>query len=165
MISAKLKDYLDNSGVAYARHTHPTAYTSQEIAQSSHVAGRELVKCVILKTDVGALVIAALSSNDTADLDILRKEIGCKVLKLAKEHEFGDAFPTCELGGMPPFGNIFNLATYCDQDISKNREIEFNAGTHTDTIRISFDDFKRLVDPKVIHFARVHGESEERLAA
>lgn len=165
MISAKLKDYLDNSGVAYACHPHPTAYTSQETAQSSHVSGREMVKSVILKTDEGALVIAALSSNDTADLDILRKEIGCKVLRLAKEHEFGDAFPTCEVGGMPPFGNIFNLATYCDQDISENREIEFNAGTHTETIRMSFDDFKRLVDPKVFHFAHVHGEGAQRLAA
>jgi Ala-tRNA(Pro) deacylase len=87
------------------------------------------------------------------------------VLRLAKEHEFGDAFPTCELGGMPPFGNIFDLATYCDQDISNNREIEFNAGTHTETIRMSFDDFKRLVNPKVIHFAQLPGEGVQRLAA
>jgi Ala-tRNA(Pro) deacylase len=156
MISAKLKDYLDNSGVAYARHSHPTTYTSQETAQSSHVPGREMVKSVILKTDEGTLVMAALSSNDTADLDILRKEIGCRMLKLAKEQEFGDAFPTCEVGGMPPFGNIFNLTTYCDEDISKNREIEFNAGTHTDTIRMSFQDFERLVHPKVLHFAHLH---------
>ena len=156
MISSKLRNYLEDSGVAYTRHSHATVYTSQETAQSTHIPGREMVKSVILKTDEGALVLAALSSNETADLDILRKEIGCKVLRLAKEQEFGDAFPTCEVGGMPPFGNIFNLTTYCDEDISKNREIEFNAGTHTDTIRMSFQDFERLVHPKVLHFAHLH---------
>jgi Ala-tRNA(Pro) deacylase len=66
---------------------------------------------------------------------------------------------------MPPFGNIFELATYCDEDISQNREIEFNAGTHDETIRMSFDDFKRLANPKVFHFAQVHGEGAQRLAA
>jgi len=156
MISSKLRNYLEDSGVAYTRHSHATVYTSQETAQSTHIPGREMVKSVILKTDEGALVLAALSSNETADLDILRKEIGCRVLRLAKEHEFSDAFPTCEVGGMPPFGNIFNLTTYCDEDISKNREIEFNAGTHTDTIRMSFQDFERLVHPKVLHFAHLH---------
>jgi Ala-tRNA(Pro) deacylase len=158
MISAKLKDYLDSAGVTYIRHSHPTVYTSQETAQSTHVPGREMVKSVILKTDEGALVIAALSSNETADLDILRKEIGCRALRLAKEHEFSDAFPTCEVGGMPPFGNIFNLTTYCDEDISSNSEIEFNAGMHDETIRMSYEDFKRLVHPKVCHFAHLHGE-------
>jgi Ala-tRNA(Pro) deacylase len=165
MISARLKDYLDHSGVAYTRHTHPTAYTSQEIAQSTHIPGQELVKSVILKAEDGRLFVAALSSNDTANLDILRKEIGCGMLRLASEHEFDSAFPTCEVGAMPPLGNIFDLATYCDVNVSKNREIEFNAGTHHETIRMSFDDFNRLAQPKVFSFAQLQGKGVQRLAA
>jgi Ala-tRNA(Pro) deacylase len=165
MISAKLQDYLDKAGVTYTRHSHPTVYTSQETAQSTHIPGREMVKSVILRTDDGALVIAALTANDTANLDILRQEIGCRMLRLAKEHEFGESFPTCDVGAMPPFGNIFDLTTYCDESVSDNREIEFNAGTHDETIRMSYEDFKRLVNPKVIHFAQLPSEGVQRKAA
>src|SRR4051812_28469245 len=108
MISAKLHDYLDNAGVAYAGHTHRPAYTSQEIAQSMHIPGKEMVKSVILKDEKGGLIMAVLSANDAADLGILRKETGSTLLRLASESEFSDAFPSCKPGAMPPFGNIFN---------------------------------------------------------
>ena len=113
MISTKLKDYLDKASVAYTRHGHSPAYTSQEIARAVHVPGRQMVKSVMLKADEGPLVMAVLSANDTANLDVLKEEIGCQVLRLAKEDEFRDAFPTCEAGAMPPFGNIFDITTYC----------------------------------------------------
>jgi len=165
MISTKLRDYLDDSEVAYTRHPHPAAYTSQQIAQSIHVPGSEMVKSVILKANEETLVMAVLSANDTANLDILHEEIGCGVLRLATEDEFRDAFPTCKVGAMPPFGNIFNVPTFCELNLSRNREIEFNAGTHDETIRIAFDDFKRLVNPKLIHFAQPYQLGVQRLAA
>jgi Ala-tRNA(Pro) deacylase len=165
MISTKVKQYLDTTGVAYIGHPHRPAYTSQEIAQSAHIPGREMVKSVILKADDDRLIMAVLSANDAADLDILREEIGCNDLRLASETEFVDAFPTCQLGAMPAFGNIFDLPTYCDTNLSQNREIEFNAGTHDETIRIRFDDYKRLVNPTMLHFAQVHGEGMPRSAA
>jgi Ala-tRNA(Pro) deacylase len=165
MISSKLRDYLDSTEVAYTRHAHPAAYTSQEIAQSIHVPGREMVKSVMLTADEETLLMAVLSANDTANLDILQEEIGCGVLRLATEAEFRDAFPTCKVGAMPPFGNIFNVPTYCERNLSKNREIEFNAGTHDETIRMAFDDFNRLVRPTLIHFAQPYHQGVQRLAA
>jgi Ala-tRNA(Pro) deacylase len=165
MISVKLLKYLDNAGVAYARHPHSTAYTSQETAAAVHVPGKEMVKSIILRADEGPLLMAVLSANDTANLDVLREEIGCDVLRLATESEFRDTFPTCKIGAMPPFGNIFNVPTYCELTLSKDREIEFNAGTHEETIRMAFDDFKRLVNPKMVHFAQPYHEGVQRLAA
>jgi Ala-tRNA(Pro) deacylase len=165
MISTKLKEYLDKAAVRYERHAHPTAYTSQEIAATVHVPGREMVKSVIVKSDEGALAMAVLSSNDTANLNVLRKEMGCGTLRLATESEFRDAFPTCKVGAMPPLGNIFNLPTYCETTLSRNHEIEFNAGTHEETIRMAFDDFKRLVNPKMVRMARPRAEGAQRLAA
>jgi Ala-tRNA(Pro) deacylase len=165
MISTRLKEYLDNAGVAYTGHPHRPAYTSQEIAQSVHIPGREMVKSVILKTDQEKLIMAVLSANDTANLDSLREEIGCGKLRLASETEFFDAFPTCKPGAMPPFGNIFNLSTYCEANLSRNREIEFNGGSHDETIRMRFDDYKRLANPKMIHFAQPYQSGVQRLAA
>jgi Ala-tRNA(Pro) deacylase len=165
MISTKVKKYLDTTGVAYVGHPHRTAYTSQEIAQSVHIPGREMVKSVILKADEDRLIMAVLSANDVANLDSLREEIGCNTLRLASETEFGDAFPTCHLGAMPAFGNIFNLPTYCDENLSQNDEIEFNAGTHDETIRMKFGDYKRLVNPKMVNFAQAYDEGKQRSAA
>src|SRR5207253_7989226 len=94
MISTTLKEHLDRKGVQYTRHAHAPAFTSQEIAAAVHVPGREMVKSIILRADEGPLLMAVLSANHTANLDILRKEIGCDVLRLATEAEFHDAFPT-----------------------------------------------------------------------
>jgi len=165
MISRKLKEYLDKAAVPYKRHAHPTAYTSQEVAAAIHVPGRELLKSVIVKVDESNLAVAVLSANDTADLNVLREEIGCGTLRLATESEFSDAFPTCKVGAMPPLGNIFDLPTYCETSLAVNREIEFNAGTHEETIRMAFDDFKRLVNPRMVHMARPYSEGAQRLAA
>jgi len=165
MVSTKLREYLDNAGVAYTTHPHRPAYTSQEIAQSLHVPGREMVKSVILKTDEGEIVMAVLSASDAANLHTLREEIGCGKLQLASETEFRDAFPTCKPGAMPPFGNIFNLPVFCDTNLSRNAEIEFNAGSHDETIRMRFDDYKRLANPKMVHFAKPYRSGVQRLAA
>jgi len=165
MISRKLKEYLDDAGVMYSGHPHRPAYTSQEIAQSVHIPGREMVKSVILKTDDEDLVMAVLSANDAANLDVLREEIGCGKLRLATEREFSDAFPTCKPGAMPPFGNIFNLSTYCEANLSRNHDIEFNAGSHDETIRMRFDDYKRLANPEMSHFAQPYQSGAQRLAA
>ena len=165
MISAKLKEYLDNSRANYTGHPHRTAYTSQEIAQSVHIPGREMLKTVILKADEDQLIMAVLSANDAANLDVLREEIGCRELRLASETEFSDAFPTCKPGAMPPFGNIFDLPTFCEANLSRNREIEFSAGSHDETIRMRFEDYERLACPEMIHFAQPYQSGAQRLAA
>jgi len=165
MISTILKEHLDKAGVSYTGHPHSPAYTSLEIAHSVHIPGREMVKSVILKADEKKLVMAVLSANDAANLDVLREEIGCERLRLASEAEFGGAFPTCSPGAMPPFGGIFGVPTYCDVSLSRNREIEFNAGSHDETIRMRFEDYRRVADPTVIRFAQPYQPGSQRLAA
>ena len=151
-ISVKLKEYLDDRGVAYKHRVHPAAYTSQEIAAAAHIPGKELAKTVIVKAD-DQLVMAVLPAKYTIDFEALQKEIESKTLRLATEEEFRNSFPTCDVGAMPPFGNIFGVPLYCDTALEEDDEIEFNAGSHQDTIRMKFADFKRLVNPRLINFA------------
>lgn len=163
-ISAQLKDYLEKEGVPYRHKIHAPAYTSQEIAAVEHIPGRELAKSVILRAD-DELLMAVLPACDVVNLEALKSEIGSKILRLAREDEFREAFPTCEVGAMPPFGNIFGLAVYCDVALEKDREIEFNAGTHTDTIRMNFADFKRLANPRMARFGQKQtGQAAQRIA-
>ncbi len=148
----KITNYLMENAVSYRHKIHPVAYTSLETAAVDHVPGRELAKTVVLKSD-GNLILAVLPADCVIDLEILKKGIGSKNLALASETEFTWRFPSCQPGAMPPFGKLFGLPLYCDRTLAGQLEIEFNAGTHTDTIRMEFSEFERLEAPVIREFA------------
>lgn len=147
--STKLKEYLDRQGVPYEHHVHPTAYTAQEIASSMHLPGRNIAKTVVIEAD-GALVLAVVPANQRVDLNHLKFITRSANIRIADEREFAAVFPSCEPGAVPPFGNLFGLASYCDTQLEQDEAIEFNAGSHTDTIQMAFEDYKRLARPTMI---------------
>jgi Ala-tRNA(Pro) deacylase len=137
----KLKRFLDEKGVKYVTISHSPAYTAQGIAASAHVPGKELVKTVMVKLD-GALAMAVTSAPHRINLDLLKTASGAASVELAKEQEFAERFPTCDVGAMPPFGNLYEMAVYVDETLSADEEIAFNAGAHTELIRMSYNDFE-----------------------
>ena len=152
MALAALMEYLDAQKVAYVVISHSPAYTAQGIAGLAHISGKELAKTVIVRLD-GKLVMAVLPAKFYVDLMLLRRGANAKTVALAGEDEFSDCFPECETGAMPPFGNLFGLDVFADDSLERDKEIAFNAGTHRELIRMSWDDFKKLAQPKVIRFA------------
>jgi Ala-tRNA(Pro) deacylase len=152
-IPDKIQSYLEENVVSYRHKIHPVAYTSQEIAAADHIPGRELAKTVVLKAD-GRLVMAVLPADHVINMEALKKGIGSKRIALASEREFIRHFPSCQGGAMPPFGKLFGLPMYCDRSLSGQLEIEFNAGTYTDTIRMSFSEFERLEAPDILDFSQ-----------
>ncbi|MGH8564365.1 MAG: aminoacyl-tRNA deacylase [Gammaproteobacteria bacterium] len=147
----KLKEFLDSHRVKYVSIVHSRAYTAQEIAASAHVPGRELAKTVMVKVD-GRIAMAVLPASHQVDFERLRAAIGAANVGLASEKEFQDRFPECELGAMPPFGNLYGMEVYAARQLSEDREIAFNAGSHTELIKLAYTDFARLVSPKVLDF-------------
>ena len=148
----KLKEFLDSHQVKYVSISHSAAYTAQEIAASAHVPGKDLAKTVIVKID-GKLAMAVLPASYKVDLAHLKETLGATTVELASEREFRDMFPGCETGGMPPFGNLFDMEVYVSAKLAEDQEIAFNAGSHTELLKLAYKDFERLVKPKVIHFA------------
>ncbi len=153
MPSKKLKEFLDRNNIKYVSIQHSPAYTAQEIAAAAHVHGKELAKTVVINKD-GKLALAVLPANYHVDVEILRKAIGANSLTIATEQEFKDAFPECEIGAMPPFGNLYGMETYVEDSLSESKQIVFNAGSHTELIRISYQDFINLVKPNVLSFIK-----------
>lgn len=147
----KLKEFLDQEKVKYVSIVHSTAYTAQEVAASAHVTGRELAKTVIVELD-GKMAMAVLPANRKIVLQELREVTGCDEVKFASEDGFRQRFPDCETGAMPPFGNLYGMDVYVAEALIRNDEIAFNAGSHTEVIRLAFKDFERLVRPKVMSF-------------
>ncbi len=152
MPATKLREYLDANNIKYMTISHSLAYTAQEIAATSHIPGQELAKTVILNLD-GDFAMAVLPASHQVDLPALKAATGAKEARLATETEFMSLFPDCEVGAMPPFGNLYDLHTFVDESLAKDEEIAFNACTHKQLVRLSYDDFVFLVRPTVLKFA------------
>ena len=144
----KLKEYLDAQKVKYVVIRHSPAYTAQEIAASAHIRGKELAKTVMVTLD-GRMAMVVLPASRKVGFDQLRQAAGAENVQLASEQAFRDMFPGCEVGAMPPFGNLYDMEVYVSRSLAEDEEIAFNAGSHTELIRLAYKDFQRLVQPKV----------------
>jgi len=144
----QVKQFLQANNIKYVTITHSTAYTAQEIAALTHMKGRDLAKTVVLKLD-GTLALAVVPASSHVDMLRVREVSGAKTAELASEGEFRTRFPGCELGAMPPFGNLYEMEVYVDESLASKRDIAFNAGTHSELLQLAYSDFERLVKPRV----------------
>ena len=152
----RLEQYLRESKVPFQMQHHPQAFTAQEIAGSEHVPGKMFAKVVMVLAD-GKLTMLALPAPYVVDFGKLKAVLGANDVRLAEEGEFAPAFPDCEVGAMPPFGNLYDLPTCADKALADDDTIVFNAGTHTDTVSLTFSDYERLAKPTVAEFGRRPG--------
>jgi Ala-tRNA(Pro) deacylase len=154
MTPQKLKDYLDENHVQYTTITHSPAFTAQEIAHSAHVPGSELAKTVMVKLD-GKMVEAVLPASQRVDLELFRTTTGAREATLASENEFDDFFPDCEVGAMPPYGNLYGMEVFVSPSLDKDRQIAFTAGTHSELICMLYKDFERLAHPTKVPLSTI----------
>lgn len=147
----RLEAYLREKQVPFEIRHHPRAITAQEVAASEHVPGKMLAKTVMVLAD-GKMVMLALPAPYQVDVDKAGKVLGVEV-RLAHEEEFENTFPDCEVGAMPPFGNLYEVPVYVEVALAEDETIVFRAGTHTDTMSVSYADFEKLVEPTIAEFA------------
>jgi Ala-tRNA(Pro) deacylase len=152
MPAKKLKEYLNNNNIKYVTIFHSQAYTAQEVAATAHIPGKELAKTVMVKID-DKMAMAVLTAADKVDFDSLKEAAGAGKVELASEQEFENMFPGCEIGTMPPFGNLYEMQVFVEENLTEDTEIAFNAGSYTELIRLSYKDFERLVKPAVVKFS------------
>ncbi len=150
-ILRRLKDYLDREKVPYEVLTHRETFTAPELAQALHVPGRELAKVVMVKADE-RFVMTVLPADWKVDLKRLKEIFRTSHVRLATEAEFKELFTDCELGAMPPFGNLYGLEVYVDQSLTTDEEIVFQAGTRHEAVKLRYQDFASLVRPRDAEF-------------
>lgn len=152
MACAKLKEFLDDHGVKYVATQHSPAVTASEIAEAAHISGTDFAKTVIVKIE-GEMAMVVLPANRKINLAELRELLISDTVELASEDEFRSRFPDCELGAMPPFGNLYGLPVYLETSLANHDEIAFNAGTHREVIRMRSKDYAHLVNPMIMDIA------------
>ncbi len=149
----RLKQYLDDERVPYVVLSHSAAYTAQEVAAAAHIPGKDLAKTVIVKLD-GELAMAVVPASERVSLRALAWGANVETIELATEEEFADRFPACELGAMPPFGQLWGMPVFVSESLAEDEHISFESGLHTEVISLSFDWYRRLVSPEILGFAK-----------
>ncbi len=147
----RLKDYLDNNHVSYSTIPHPLAFTAQKTAHVAHVSGKEMVKTIMVRIN-GELKMAALPASQMVNLRFLKNLFSTEDVELARESDFANMFPDCEIGAMPPFGNLYGVEEIISEELTRDPEIVFNAGSHTELIKMRYKDFEKLVKPRIVNF-------------
>jgi len=149
----RLEDYLRENAIPYQTHHHARAITAQEVAATEHVPGMMFAKTVMVTLDGGEMAMFALPAPYHVNPKKAAEALGVKEARLAEEERFAQTFPDCEVGAMPPFGNLYGVPVYVDRALAEDETIVFRAGTHTDTMSVRYADFERLVAPTVAEFA------------
>jgi|YelNatPaOPRAMG01_1025707.scaffolds.fasta_scaffold48214_2 Ala-tRNA(Pro) deacylase len=151
-MSQRLQEYLESNNVRFELLPHYAAFPAQKTAQSLHVSGKHFAKAVVLRAD-DRLVMAVLPASHRLNLHDLRQELEVRRLEMVPEAELENICSDCELGAFPPFGHFYGMETWIDRSLAKSEEIVFNAGTHTEAIRMKYADYVKLVNPKMASFA------------
>lgn len=151
MAIKKLIDFLDRNMVRYITITHSPAFTAQELAETIWVPGKEVAKTVIFRMN-GEFAMAVLPASHEVDFDRLKTVTRANV-SLAEESAFANIFPECELGAMPPFGNLWSMPVFVSEAIAEEVWITFRAGSHREVVKMEYDDFERLARPRVADFS------------
>ncbi len=150
MSTQALRSYLDERHIDYTLINHSLSYTAQETAQSAHIPGREIAKTVVVRID-GTAAMVVQPATSKVHLGKLKKLTGAENVSLADERDLGELFPDCELGAMPPFGNLYGMHVYVDESLTHDEEIAINAGSHTELIKLAYRAFESLVHPEVVY--------------
>ena len=154
MLSPRLHNFLDESHAPYATLTHDRAVTAHDTAGTMRIGRHLFAKTVMLKVD-GKLTMMVMPAAYRIDLTRLSRALGGPLVELAEESEFKDAFPDCEVGAMPPFGHLYGMPVYVDSRLAHQTEIAFNAGSHTEALRMPYAEFERLAQPELLWLADV----------
>jgi Ala-tRNA(Pro) deacylase len=152
MPAAKLHALLEEHGVPYEVVTHPHAVTANRLADAEGVSGYDIAKPVLLAVG-GELAMVVVPGATLVDLDRASEVLGHNDVRLATEAEFVAVFDDCEPGAEPPFGTLYGIPTFLDEELRARPRIVCRDGSHTETVTIAMADYLRLVEPEVVDVA------------
>jgi Ala-tRNA(Pro) deacylase len=148
----RLRAALEQSGVDYVHTQHEPVYTSAEAAAVRGVPLHSGAKALILKAG-DSFMMAVIPADMPLDSGALRKSLSCKRMRFATKDEVLEMTGLTP-GSIPPFGSLFGLPTICDDRLSQNERINFNAGSHTDSFQVSYEAYVTYESPQLARIAK-----------
>jgi Ala-tRNA(Pro) deacylase len=143
-----IREELDRRGIPYEEVHHPGAYTAQEVAHVQHISGHRVAKVVCVMADDQPVEVI-LPASRRVDLARVRDLLSARHARLATEDELAQCFTDCELGAIPALRHWRGVEVLMDGHLCCDSEIHILGGTHRDSVRMRFDDWFALVNPRV----------------
>ncbi len=148
MPAEKVHALLEANGVSYTTHTHPRVVSAQRLAAAEEVSGWEVAKPVLLSVG-DQLAMAVVPAAVNVDLDKASRALGNNQVRLATEDEFVAVFPDCDPGAEPPFGNLYGVPVFLDEQLRAREQMVCRDGSHTESITLAVADYVRVVAPEI----------------
>ena len=151
MVTNRVLEYLDERNTHYTVTEHRPTFTAQQTAEVIHVTGQQMAKPVMVWVD-NKMTMVVVPAQFKINWDSLKEALNAYTIELAMEGDFRALFPDCEIGAMPPFGNLYGIDVIVEASLARDKNISFNAGTHNRSIRMAYKDFEEIVNPRVLKF-------------
>ncbi|MFH0875362.1 MAG: YbaK/EbsC family protein [archaeon] len=143
---------MQKNSIGFEEQHHEPVFTSEEAAKVRGTKLRQGAKALIFKADSDYILTVVSAENEVDELK-LKTLVGAKHITLAKPDEV-EKVTGLQIGSVPPIASVLGLKLYVDNSLSKNQVIAFNAGSHTDSIKMGYGDYKRLEKPVMGEFAK-----------
>jgi Ala-tRNA(Pro) deacylase len=153
-----IRKMLTLRGIPFEELHHREAYTAQQVAQREHFTGHRVAKVVAVMVDDRPVELI-LPATRRVDLERVRLVLGARAVRLATEPEMEKVFTDCEIGAIPALRQCPDIEVVMDRSLDAEGDILFQAGTHTDAIRLNFRDWYELVRPQVATFSSEPAET------
>ncbi len=147
-----IRKTLELRGIPFEEMRHPEVFTSQEVAQLEHFSGHRVAKVVVVIAD-GRPVELILPASRHVELDRVRTVLNARRVRLASEEEMESYFTDCEVGAIPALRHWKDIPVVMDRSLEVEGDILFQAGTHSDAVRLDFADWYEMVNPQVATFS------------
>jgi Ala-tRNA(Pro) deacylase len=148
-----IRKVLQLRGVRFEELHHPEVYTSQEVAQREHFTGHRVAKVVVVMVDERPVELILPASRHVV-LERVREILNAKKVRLASEKEMEKYFDDCEIGAIPALRHWQGIDVLMDRSLTVEGDILFQAGTHSDAVKLNFRDWYELVQPQVATFSK-----------
>jgi Ala-tRNA(Pro) deacylase len=142
-----VRDELNQHGIAWQELHHRDAFTAQELAQQEHMSGHRVCKVVCVMADNRPYELV-LPASRRVMIDWVGRLLGAKEIRLATEEELARFFTGCEVGAIPALRH-WGVEVIMDVNLPMNGDILIQGGTHRDAIRMRFEDWFAMVNPRV----------------
>jgi len=141
-LHAELLALLRREAADFRLTRHDPLTTSAEAAAVRGAGLRSGAKAMLVKSKAG-FVLVVLAADRKVDWKLLAPFVGGKGARFATDDELRETTGLSK-GAVPPLGLLFGLRTIYDESLLEVETVNFNAGTHTDSITMSSEDLIRI---------------------
>ena len=141
--------YLNEKRIEHEVVEHDERFTAVGEARASGIGPEDAAKDVVLRRG-NAYVLAVIPASERLDLRKAADLLGDEgELRLATEEEIAADFSQFEVGALPPFGPLLDIAQIVDRRLLDIEQVLCSGGDHCHSLKVDPNEMVRLADARV----------------